>query len=106
MRRTTQFASSFVRRSDVLMCRTTQVASSFVRMYCLRLRDFSFNLVRNIAPIFPPVNSSTSFAACGERLADIDATHVVKSNPNASGDPIRRLGDVGAVAGGHGPDAW
>ena len=39
-------------------------------------------------PKFPPVNSSTSFAACGERLADIDATHVVKSNPNASGDLI------------------
>ena len=37
MWQTTQFASSFVRRSDVLMCRTTQVASSFVRMYCLRL---------------------------------------------------------------------
>ena len=51
--------------------------------------DFRFNLVRNIAPIFPPVNSSTSFASCGERLADIDAIRVVKSNPNASGDIVR-----------------
>ena len=43
--------------------------------------------------------ASTSFSACGERLADINATHVVKSNPNASGDLIR-LVVVAAV------DAW
>ena len=60
-------------------------------MYCLRLRDFRFNLVRNIAPIFPPVNSSTSFAACGERLADIDATYFLQSNPDAPGDLIRPI---------------
>ena len=69
-------------------------------MYCLRLRDFRFNLVRNIAPIFPPVNSSTSFAACGERLADIDATHVVKSNPNAYGDLIPPVEKKYQITGG------